>query len=89
SSQESAPTLRRCKSMSTGIFSPDSPGSHVESGSRQSCSILAEEMPAPNLVKNVRNVFERLCISQRNSKCDVESDRSRKAPLRSIKSNPT
>ncbi|CAL8114036.1 unnamed protein product [Orchesella dallaii] len=99
-------SLRRSRSMGTGISALGSPSSAccMENGmitqSSSKTNILAEELPAPDTVKNVRNVFENM-LKMRSSNNGSESSVDItptgfsgsfsivKKSLSYIKSNPT
>lgn len=52
--------LRRSQSMGTGISSIGGSSPSILKQSSSKTNILAEELPAPDTVKNVRNVFENM-----------------------------
>ena len=59
STHQSRSTLRRSKSVGAGIHNLEEEMKNEELNKSRPC-ILAEEMPAPDTVKNVRTVFEQM-----------------------------
>lgn len=99
-------SLRRSQSMGTGISSiggSSLPATGILKQSVSKTNILAEELPAPDTVKNVRNVFENMLKMKSNNHGSSSSvDMSTTTPtgfsgsfsivkksLSYIKSNPT
>ncbi|XP_021955448.1 uncharacterized protein LOC110851839 isoform X3 [Folsomia candida] len=101
-------TLRRSRSMGTGLAAIEaslSPCDKLNGLKNSKNNILAEEMPAPDTVKNVRTVFEQI-LKSRNSNdtttnqtnatsannsgsCSFNIVNVTKKSLSSVKSNPS
>lgn len=94
--------LRRSQSMGTGISSIGGSSPSILKQSSSKTNILAEELPAPDTVKNVRNVFENMLkMKEANHGSENSVDMSTtgsgfsgsfsivKKSLSYIKSNPT